>query len=138
MSVQFTGRPVPPVTAETAEWWDATRDRVLTVQRCLRCENVQLYPRVICTQCGSLELELVPASGRAVVYSHTTVEKSANPEFFAPPYTVALVRLEEGPTMLTNIVNADPHDELCDRSVTVTWEALADGRQLPLFTLTTE
>ena len=138
MSDQFPGRPNPPTTAETTEWWDATREQRLMVQRCRRCEGVQLYPRVICTHCGSLDLALVQASGRGVVYSHTTVEKSANPEFFTAPYIVALVRLEEGPTLLTNIVGADPADLLCDRQVDVTWEALPDGRQLPLFTPTTE
>ena len=126
-------RPSPPMSAETVEWWEATKEQRLMVQRCLECDAVQLYPRVICTSCGSLQLSLVQASGRGTVYSYSTVEKSANPEFFTPPYVVALVRLDEGPTVLSNIVSTKAGRQLCDQPVEVTWEALPDGRNLPLF-----
>lgn len=138
MSASFIARPLPPITAETEGWWDETRRGRLTVQRCDACQAAQMYPRVICTTCGSFNLSLEPSSGRGIVYSHTTLEKSVNPEFFTPPYVVALVRLDEGPMMLTNLIGVDFGAPLCGRRVTVEWELLSDGRQLPLFVLTDE
>lgn len=129
----FRGRPTPPVTPDSRAWWDATRERRLMVQWCGRCGDAQLYPRALCTACGSLEVFLEDASGRARIYSHTTVHRSPDPEHFEPPYVVALVRLEEGPLLLTNIVDGDPDAVRCDDPVEVTWEALEDGRALPLF-----
>jgi len=129
----FVGRPDPPVTPDTRAWWDATRRRQLTVQRCDACGHAQLYPRVLCTACGALELHLEPVSGRAVVHSHSTVATSPNPALFVPPYVVALVVLAEGPTMLTDIVGPRAGAVRCDDPVHVVWEALPDGRHLPLF-----
>jgi uncharacterized OB-fold protein len=131
--VQFPTRPEPPTTADTKAWWDHTRERQLTVQSCRRCGTAQLYPRYLCTTCGSTDLELVTASGRATVYSRTVVAKSPRPECFVAPYVVALVRLDEGPLLLTNIVGDGAIDVACDDRVTVTWDPLPDGRQLPLF-----
>lgn len=135
MTESFLGRPEPPLSADTQAWWDATREHRLTVQRCRSCGHAQLYPRAICTSCGSTEVELADASGRGVVYSHTTVHRSPDPDCFLPPYVVALVRIEEGPLLLTNIVGTDPAEVRCDVEVEVTWEELADGRALPLFAL---
>jgi hypothetical protein len=126
-------RPVAQADAVTAPWWDATRERRLLVQRCRSCGHLQHYPRDICSACGALDPELVDASGHATVYSFTIVNRAPGPAF-EPPYVVALVRLEEGPVLLTNIVGCPPEDVRCDMAVTVTWEDLPDGRRLPMFT----
>jgi uncharacterized OB-fold protein len=133
----FIGRPDPPVTPDTAEWWDATRSQRLLVQVCEDCRRAQFYPRSICTHCGGTALSLQPVSGYARVYSHTTVYRSPDPACFAAPYVVALVRLTEGPLMLTNIVGAGALGVRCDDALDLCWEALPDGRQLPLFAVTT-
>jgi uncharacterized OB-fold protein len=114
---------------EAQTWWDATRERRLLVQRCRACGHLQLYPRAICTACQSMDLEFSPASGRASVYSFTVVHRSPLPGY-EPPYTVAIVQLEEGPRLLTNIVGGEV---ACDDPVSVDWEDLPDGRRLPLF-----
>ena len=125
-------KPVAAPDTVTAPWWEATAERRLTVQRCETCEHHQHYPRALCTACGSTELGFVDASGRGTVYSHTTVRRAPH-EAFEPPYVVALVRLEEGPMLLTNIVGCVPADVRCDMAVRVSWEDLPDGRKLPLF-----
>jgi hypothetical protein len=124
-------RPVAEPDHITQEWWDATREERLLLQRCDGCDARQFYPRNICTSCGSLALSWVPASGRATIYSYTTVRRAPHPAFIAP-YVVALVRLEEGPTMLTNVVAGEPR---CDAPVRLAWEPLDDGRKLPVFTM---
>lgn len=118
-----------PVEDEvTAPWWAATRERRLLVQRCRDCGAYQHYPRALCTACASTDLEFVPASGRGTVYSHTTVHRAPDPEFPAP-YVVALVRLDEGPVLMTNLLD----DAGCDEPVVVEWRPLDDGRHLPVF-----
>ncbi|AKS32106.1 Zn-ribbon domain-containing OB-fold protein [Mycolicibacterium goodii] len=131
---EFPSRPVPPVTSETREWWEHTRDRTLTVQQCKRCDHAQFYPRALCVSCGSNDLDLVKVRGTGSVYSFTTVFRSPAQDHFVPPYVVALVRLTEGPVLLTNIVTAEPEDVSCDLPVTLVWDQLPDGRHLPLFT----
>ena len=127
-------RPLPPVTSDTRAWWDATRDRRLVVQRCTACGRHQHYPRALCISCGSTDLTFDDAAGTGTVVSFTVVHRALS-ESFTPPYVVALVRLDEGVQVLTNIVAA-PDDVFCDQPVTVTWEPLDDGRHLPLFTPT--
>lgn len=134
----FLDRPSPPSTPETAEWWDATRERRLTVQECGACGHRQLYPRAICTRCHDDDLRLLDAAGTGRVESCTVVHRSPDPARFAPPYAVALVRLDEGPVLTTNLVGAPPGSFRCDQPVVVSWEALPDGRHLPLFTPTPE
>jgi uncharacterized OB-fold protein len=127
------GRPLPPVTPDTAGWWAATRDRRLLVQRCRACGNRQHYPRDLCLRCAGTDLELTPTSGRGSVYSFTVVHRPPHPAF-VPPYVVALVRLDDGPQLLTNVVGAEPDEVRCGMAVVVAWEPLDDGRHLPVFT----
>jgi uncharacterized OB-fold protein len=116
---------------EAAEWWEATRVQHLLVQRCLGCAHRQLYPRTICTACHRTQLELIPTSGAGVVYSHSTVHRA--PTGFDAPYVVAIVRLAEGPRLLTRVIGCAPEDVRCDMAVRVAWEPLPDGRNLPVF-----
>lgn len=122
-------RPIAPPDHCTQEWWDATREGRFLVQRCAECGHRQHYPRNICTACGGARLTYDQATGRGTVYSHTTVRRAPHPAFDAP-YVVALVRLDEGPLVLTNIVG----EARCDMPVRLVWEDLPDGRKLPLFT----
>ena len=128
-------RPVAPPDAVTAPWWDGTREGRLLVQRCRGCGHHQHYPRNICTACARLGPSLVETNGRGTIYSHTTVHRAPHPAF-EPPYVVALVRLDEGPVLLTNIVGVDADDVRCDMPVRLVWEDLPDGRRLPMFTPT--
>jgi uncharacterized OB-fold protein len=126
-------RPISGADHCTQVWWDATREGRLLVQRCASCGHRQHYPRNVCTACGGSDLAFDEASGRGVVYSHTTVRRAPHPAF-TPPYVVALVRLAEGPVVLSNIVGVEPGSVRCDMPVRLVWEDLPDGRKLPLFT----
>lgn len=123
-------KPVAPADNVTADWWDATRQARLLVQRCSDCRHAQMYPRSSCTECGSAALGWSYASGRGVVWSHTTVHRAPHPAF-EPPYVVALVRLEEGPILMANIIGYAPDEVRCDQPVDLVWEDLPDGRKLP-------
>jgi uncharacterized protein len=108
-------------------FWDATREQRLDLQWCLDCEAPVHFPRVVCPRCLGTRFEWRTASGDAEVYS-VVVEHRAE-----EPYAVALVDLTEGVRMLTNVVGCPPDDVRVGMPVRVTWEALDDGRHLPLF-----
>ena len=96
------------------------------------------YPRVFCPHCDAAPsaLEWRTASGRATVHAAVVEHRpeAAGAAFAGgEPYCVALVDLEEGVRMLTNVVGCAPDDVHTGMAVTVTWEPLSDGRQLPLF-----
>lgn len=122
-------RPIADPDHVTQPFWDASRERKLMLQRCRSCGTVQHYPRGFCAWCGEGEPEWFEASGVGRVVSHTTVHRAPHPAF-EPPYIVALVRLEEGPVLLTNILDEEVS---CDQPVRVEWEPLPDGRNLPVF-----
>ena len=128
----------PPVGVEAAAFWEATRNGRLLVQWCTSCDRGVFYPRVFCPHCaaGADALEWREASGRATVYAAVVENKpqAAGANFSAgEPYCVALVDLEEGVRMLTNVVGCPPDSVQCGMALTVAWEPLSDGRQLPVF-----
>ena len=122
----LAGLPGDPTTAP---FWRAAREHRLIVQRCTACGTHQFYPRPVCLACFSLGLEWVEASGRATVYSKTTVRINVVDEL-TPPYVVAIVTLDEGPRLTTNLVGDEP--AIGDR-VSVTWRERADLPPLPVF-----
>lgn len=125
-------RSLAPPDADTEAWWEATRRRELCVQRCRACGHAQHYPRALCVGCGSSHVELEPVCGEGIVDTFTVIHRAPSAAF-DPPYVVALVRLAEGPTLLTNVVGCAPEDVRCDLPVVVDWRPLDDGRNLPVF-----
>ena len=127
-------KPVPPVTADTAAFWDACAAGRLLLQRCRDCTHWQFYPRRLCTACGGRALAWREASGRGRVKSWTIIRRAVSQAFEADaPYVVALVALAEGPTMMANIVGCDPQSVAIGQPVRVTFEARAVDVALPQF-----
>ncbi len=123
------GAPPSYGDALTAPFWEATVRGELAIQRCRVCGAHQFYPRPFCLACDSTELVWVTAAGTGTVYSMTTVRMQVSPEL-EPPYIVAIVQLDEGPRLMTNIV-----DGMCrigDR-VQVAWLKRRDAPPLPVF-----
>jgi uncharacterized protein len=113
----------------TGPYWQAVQQRRLLIQRCGGCGAYQFYPRPFCTSCQSLDVTWVTARGTGRVYSQTTVHVPVA-SWLAPPYVVALVELDEGPRLLTNLVG--PSCRIGD-PVEVCWD-VRDGMVVPLFT----
>lgn len=106
-------------------WWEATRERRLVYQQCTTCQHAQHYPRAICIGCGGGALEFRAATGSGIVDSFTTVLRADE------PYTVARVRLAEGPILLTHLEGIP--NPVCDQPVRIAWRPLPSGRHLPVF-----
>jgi uncharacterized OB-fold protein len=122
------------VTEEAAAFWSATERRELVLPWCTSCGEAFWYPRPVCPQCLRPDVEWRPASGRGEVHAVSVMHRAAHSGMAGRvPYAVALVDLEEGIRMLTNIVDVDADDVRVGMEVAVTWEPLSDGRNLPLF-----
>jgi uncharacterized OB-fold protein len=128
-------RPAPRADPESTPYWSATLEGRLVVQQCVACGHHQLYARAHCLVCRSA-VEWVPASGRGTVYSYTVIRQNMSRSFrHLLPYVVALVDLDEGPRLMTNIVGCDPADVACGAPVEVRFEPVSEEAALPLFEL---
>jgi uncharacterized OB-fold protein len=127
-------KPVPIVNQWAQPFWDAANEKRLSIQKCKDCEKHIFYPRIGCPHCFSENVEWVEASGKGTVYSFTVVESNSPSAFINDiPYVVAVVKLEEGVQMLSNVVGCDPSEVSCDMPVEVTFEKLDDEFTLPKF-----
>ena len=124
--------PLPRPTPLSTPHWEGCRQGELRVQRCTRCEAFTFIPRPVCPHCFEMTLEWVTSSGRGTVYSHTTVHRPQRPEFEVP-YTVAIIELEEGWHMLTNLVDVAAEDVRVGMPVEVDFRQMSDEVTLPYF-----
>ena len=127
-------KPVPVVNTWAQPFWDAARQERLIIQKCNACGEHIFYPRIACPHCSADSLEWVEVSGKGTVYSFTVVEANAPSAFIDDmPFVVAVIRLQEGVQMLSNIIGCDPHTVVCDMPVEVIFEKLNDEFTLPKF-----
>lgn len=129
-------RPLPTITRDTSQFWESTRKHAMELQRCTTCEKFWYYPGPVCHFCGSTDFLWTKVSGRGTIYSFTILERAnGTPYEKDVPITIVLVRLEEGPVMMSNVVDAE-HDELAvDLHVTIDYEDVDDEVTLPVFRL---
>jgi uncharacterized OB-fold protein len=125
---------LPQITPETAEYWAGCKRHELLIQRCIDCGAAQFYPRMVCTQCSGLTLQWVRASGRADLVTFTIVHRAVSQAYAGEvPYVVALVRLEEGPTMMTNVVSCAAEKLQIGMSLEVVFDDWTDEVTVPKF-----
>lgn len=128
------GRNWPRPTPETAVYWDGCRDGKLMIQRCSACGHYQFYPRLVCTECMRTPVEWVQASGRGTVVSYTVVRQAISDAYAAQvPYVVALIRLDEGPTLMSNVIDGDPERMTIGMPVEVVFETWSEDLTVPKF-----
>ncbi len=127
-------KPIPVVNEWARPFWEGTRQHKLLIQRCRECGAYIFYPRKYCPECFSENIEWVESSGRGHVYSFTIVQNNPPSAFLQDvPYVVAIVKLEEGVQMLSNIVDWQSTTLRCEMPVVVTFEKLTEEFTLPKF-----
>jgi uncharacterized OB-fold protein len=128
-------RPLPRPTPETRHFWDGTRQGELRLQRCRACAQVYFPPRPFCPACASRSVAAFAASGRGTLHSYVINHRAAPDSFFEAPYAIAVVSLEEGPRMLSNIVGVPQTPEALqlDMPLEVVFEPVDDDITVPLF-----
>jgi uncharacterized protein len=120
--------PAPRALPETLSYWQAADEGRLLIKRCSDCGEYHHYPRDICPFCLSDATEWMTACGRGSVYSFSTMGQGDS------AYTLAYVTLDEGPTMLTNLVGADGSGFAIGQRVQVIFQASDGGHAVPMFT----
>ena len=130
-------RPLPkPMTPEAKPYWDGLREGKLMLPECNDCGKAFFYPRIACPNCHSRNVGWVQASGKGKLYSFQIAYRALNPAFkIPPPYVLAMVELEEGPRLMSNLINveADPDVIKCDMAVEVVFEKQTNEVTIPLF-----
>ncbi|MEI7954401.1 MAG: Zn-ribbon domain-containing OB-fold protein [Verrucomicrobiota bacterium] len=117
----------PMINLETEPYWRAAREGRLMLKSCNDCGQVHHYPRAICPRCLSSATAWVQATGRGRIYSYSVMRRAPQ------PYAIAYVTLDEGITMMTNIVECKLDRLAIGQEVEVVFRATEGGQQLPLF-----
>jgi uncharacterized OB-fold protein len=122
--------PVP--TPLTRPFWDAAAEGRLLLPRCRVCQRHFFRPEVACTHCFATDWQWVQASGRGTLYSHTVVHRAPAPGFEVP-FVLAVVELDEGPAMFSNLVHCAPPEIRIGMALRVRFEQVAAAIHLPRF-----
>ena len=112
MTAEYS-KPLPrPLNPEfTRPFWEATKRHELIMPRCTMCDHLFFYPRSECPCCLSSNIAWAPVSGRGRLYSFTIVNQPAHSAFRDDaPHVYAIVQLDEGPRMISNVVECDHAD----------------------------
>ena len=127
-------KPLPELTNLTRPFWEAAKEGKLLVQRCCNCGERIFYPRNICTNCMSSNLEWVQVEGRGKVHTFTIVHYPPFPSFQNDvPYVLAVIELKEGPRMLTNIVECSTEKVNIGMEVEVVFDHVTKEIAIPEF-----
>ena len=120
--------PAPPINGETQEWWDAVQEGKFLLPKDNTNGQFFWYPRKNSPLTGSNDISWHEAAGTGTIYSHSTLWRAA------PPYCLAYVTLDEGVTVMSNIVDCDFATVHIGQKVKVVFKEAEDGKKVPCFT----
>ena len=135
MSQEVYRKPIPVPTPETQFFWDKCKEHELWLQRCQSCRHVFFYPRFHCPQFLSDDVPGFRASGKGTLWTYM-INHRAVPGFEDDaPYAIAVVQLEEGPRMMSNIVGIEntPENLILDMALEVVFEDATEEISIPKF-----
>ena len=125
---------LPTPDPETQPYWDAARDGKLLIRRCNACKRAYFYPRDFCPHCWSEDVAWEEASGRATLYTWSVVRRNDLPPWGERvPYIAAVVDLEEGPRMMTNVEGIEPEALAIGMPLVVDFRVETDDITAPIF-----
>ena len=125
---------LPTPTPETHHYWEGCKAGEIRLQRCTLCAHVYFPPRAFCPKSSSRDVVIFAATGRGILYSYI-INHRPRPDMGSEPHSIAVVQLDEGPRMMTNIINCPqtPEALVLDMPVSVVFETQNDQITLPLF-----
>jgi uncharacterized OB-fold protein len=127
--------PLPEIAELNRPFWDACRASTLVLQRCLDCGRLRYPIARYCPHCLSSRATWEPVSGGGEVYTFAVFRHAYNVDWRdRVPYTVALVKLAEGPCFLSDLVGVRPEEVRVGLPVEVVFEAVTDEITVPRFT----
>ena len=128
----MSDRLAPTTTPDTQFFWDALKEGTLLIQRCAGCATLRHPPRPMCPCCNSLQWDTVESRGRGEVYSFVMPRHPTWP-WFEGTYIVALIQLEEGTRIVSNLIDVAPADVTIGMPVQAEITHFDGGVALPLF-----
>ena len=127
-------KPLPSLEGTSGEFYGFCKNRELRFQGCTGCGKWRHVPRDMCAECGSWDWEWAKSNGRGKLFTWTVVTLAMYPAFAEEvPYAVALIEMEEGPRIVSRIVDVAPEDLYMDMPLEVIFEAVTDEVTLPKF-----
>jgi len=127
-------KPVPVPSIESKPYWEALHEHRLMVPRCDDCGHAWFPPSRLCPNCNSSKFTWTQSSGRGKVFSYVVFHRVYHPGFTGEvPYVVALIELEEGPRLLSNVVGIRPEQVACDMPVSFVFDDITETMTLPKF-----
>lgn len=125
---------LPTPDPETQPYWDAAKEGRLLIRRCNACKRAYFYPRDFCPHCWSEDVSWEEASGRATLYTWSVVRRNDLPPWGERvPYVAAVVDLEEGPRMMTNVEGAELTELSIGMPLVVDFRPETDDITAPIF-----
>lgn len=118
-------RLAPSVSRDTEFFWNGLKEHKLLIQRCTDCQTLRVPPRPMCGNCQSLNWDSIESTGRGAVYSYVMPQYPPIP-FFDYPYVVALIELDEGVRIVSNLREIDPESITNGMPVEVFYEEFSD------------
>jgi uncharacterized OB-fold protein len=132
----MTFEPVPPVTDLTRPFWAGGLSGELRLQRCADCGHLRYPVAGICPRCLSPEAVWTATSGRGTVLSYVVFERAYHESWRDEvPYVVALIELDDGPVLLSNVIGVPPPEVAVGQRVAVTFSRRGAEAALPQFEL---
>jgi uncharacterized OB-fold protein len=125
----------PVALPETQRYWDSARRHALELPYCTACRAFHHYPRAVCPQCLSSDLEWRAVSGRGRLHTFTVVHRGPKEFPLGTPYVLAIVELDEGPRLMSNLIGvaADPGAVHIGMPVEVVFTDVSESVALPHF-----
>jgi uncharacterized OB-fold protein len=125
---------LPVIEDDTRPFWDAAHDRRFILRSCRACGLAHYYPRPFCPSCWSDDVEWIEGSGRATLYTWSKVYRNDLPPFHEQvPYIAAVVELDEGPRMMTRLIECDDDDLAMGMSLVADFESIDDDVTIVVF-----
>jgi uncharacterized OB-fold protein len=122
----------PVIGHDNKWWWDRINEGELPIQRCKQCGTLHHPPRPMCWKCQSLEWDYIVSSGKGTVYSYVVMHRPQFPGY-EYPLVAAVIDLEEGTRIVSNLVGIEPADVKIGMAVKMSIENVDDELKLPLF-----
>jgi uncharacterized OB-fold protein len=127
-------KPLPKINPDNKAFWEGCARHELKFQKCASCSHVIWPASIICPECHSREMEWISSKGHGTIYTYAVYHAVYHPGFAGDiPYVVAIVELDEGPHLLTNIVGCKSSEVECGLDVCVVWDDITPDVSLPKF-----
>ena len=129
-------KPLPVIEKWNEPYWQAAKRHEFVAQRCTACGYIHLPPGPACTNCLSPDQAWVPLSGKGSIYSYGIYHQQWHPGFADDiPYNVALIDLDEGLQIISQVVECENDALGCGLRVEVTFDDVTPEITLPKFRL---